>query len=62
MDLDTALANATDTVTILVQAVHDYGPHSAEAHGARTAVLHAFVTARTLGATDNDLRTTHHFA
>jgi|1185.fasta_scaffold577751_2 hypothetical protein len=62
MDLDTALANATDTVTVLVQAIHDYGNHSAEANGARTAVLHAFITARQHGATDNDLRTTHHFA
>jgi hypothetical protein len=62
MDLDTALANATDAVTVLTQAIHDYGLHSAEANGARTAVLRAFVTARHLGATDNDLRTTHHFA
>nr|WSZ21159.1 hypothetical protein OH837_48810 [Streptomyces canus] len=62
MDLDTALANATDAVTGLVQTIHDDGNHSAEAHGARLAVLTAFVTARTLGATDADLRTTHNFA
>lgn len=62
MDLDAALTTATDAVTVLVQTIHDYGNHSPEAHGARTAVLNAFVTARTLGATDNDLRTTHHFA
>ena len=59
MDKTTALEKATDAVTVLSQAIHDYGTGTPEATGAENAARDTFLVARAYGATDDDLRATH---
>lgn len=59
MNKNEALSKAADAVSVMSQAIHDYGQQSPEAQGATDAVRDTFVVARAYGATDDDLRATH---
>lgn len=59
MDKNTALAQASDAVTVFSLVVNTYGDGSPEANGAKDAVRDSFLIARDHGATDDDLRATH---